>query len=103
MAIKLQSSKGAVTIAQQMKKGDKGVTYYPSVSEDGWLSWIPSEEGAPEIEPSYIKGQQGIQGEQGKDGLSLIHIGEEEPDNPDCLVWLFTSPDAISSAEEVSY
>ena len=103
MAIKLHNTGGSISIAHALAKGDKGITYYPSVSEDGWLSWTPSEEGAPEIEPSYIKGQQGIQGEQGKDGLSLIHIGEEEPDNPDCLVWLFTEPDAVSSAEEVEY
>lgn len=45
--------------------GEDGGYYYPSVSEDGTLSFSPSKYGMPSVESVNIKGQPGSPGEPG--------------------------------------
>lgn len=46
-----------------------GATFYPSVSEDGIISWT-NDKGLPNPVPVDIKGPQGIQGDQGEVGAT---------------------------------
>lgn len=46
-----------------------GATFYPSVSEEGIISWT-NDKGLPNPAPVDIKGPQGIQGEQGRVGAT---------------------------------
>lgn len=89
--------------------GEDGGYYTPSVSENGDLSWSPSQEDMPEISPVNIRGPQGIEGKQGiqgpegKQGIQGIegkqgpegpagdpgvHVGTEEPVSDDVRVWV---------------
>lgn len=46
-----------------------GATFYPSVSEEGIISWT-NDKGLPNPAPVDIKGPQGIQGDQGEVGAT---------------------------------
>ena len=46
-----------------------GATFYPSVSEEGIISWT-NDKGLPNPTPVDIKGPQGIQGDQGEVGAT---------------------------------
>lgn len=83
-----------------------GGYYTPEVSAEGELSWTPSREDMPEVETVNIMGpmgpegpqgergqrgipgEPGIQGPAGKDGKSGIYVGDEEPTDPDILIWI---------------
>lgn len=77
MAIQLKANKGAVAIqgksgnvdltahVGQTIVGDDGGFYMPSVSEEGILTWTPSEAEMPEAPSASIKGPKGDKGEQG--------------------------------------
>lgn len=83
-----------------------GGYYTPDVSAEGDLTWTPSREDMPEVETVNIMGPQGetgpqgiqgpkgetgepgIQGPAGKDGKSGIYVGDEEPTDPDILIWI---------------
>ena len=49
-------------------QGDKGAYYRPHVGAGGWLDWIPSEDGLPEIDIVNITGPKGDTGSQGEKG-----------------------------------
>lgn len=100
MTIELVSNKGAIDISKQLAKGDDGGYYTPSVDDEGNLSWVASEEDMPEIEPVNIRG---VKGDKGDDGITPVHIGAEEPTDDNVVIWLWTEPDVIQSAEEVDY
>ena len=62
-------------------QGDKGAYYRPHVGAGGWLDWIPSEDGLPEIDIVNItgpKGDTGAQGEKGDKG----DTGPQGPQGP---------------------
>lgn len=103
MAIKLHNPSGSISLSQKMKKGDDGGYYIPELDEKGNLSWHATEDDMPAIEPVNIKGQKGDKGDTGKDGVTPVHIGEEEPTDDNVVIWLWTEPDVISSAEEREY
>lgn len=46
-------------------KGDPGGYYTPTVSEDGNLTWLPSEEDMPAVPGSNIAGPEGPEGKSG--------------------------------------
>jgi hypothetical protein len=77
--IELIKTKGALNVAQKMAKGDDGGYYTPEVSEDGELNWYPSKIDMPQIEGANILGPQGSSG---------IYVGQDEPQDPNILVWL---------------
>lgn len=63
-----------------------GATFYPSVSEEGIISWT-NDKGLPNPAPVDIKGPQGIQGEQGEVGATGPQgpkgsIGPQGPQGP---------------------
>jgi hypothetical protein len=60
--IRLTEKNGAINLAQKMMKGEDGGYYQPNVDADGNLTWTPSEEEMPEIEPSNILGPVGPTG-----------------------------------------
>lgn len=66
MALKLGKEQGNLTLSQ-MAKGDDGGYYVPTVSEDGNLSWVPSDESMPAVPEVNIAGADG---KPGKDGVS---------------------------------
>ena len=66
MALKLGKEQGNLTLSQ-MAKGDDGGYYTPTVSEDGNLSWVPSEEDMPAVPEVNIAGADG---KPGSDGIS---------------------------------
>ena len=47
--------------------GEKGGYYKPTVSEDGDLSWTPSDSAMPPVETTNIKGPEGKPGTSGSD------------------------------------
>lgn len=66
MALKLGKEQGNLTLSQ-MAKGDDGGYYTPTVSEDGNLSWVPSDESMPAVPEVNIAGADG---KPGSDGIS---------------------------------
>lgn len=66
--IKIITTKEKVKVSQQMLKGDDGGYYTPSISDNGDLTWTPSEKTMPEIEGANIRGPQGIKGDKGQIG-----------------------------------
>lgn len=78
MAIQLKSKNTGVTVkgtsgnvdltanVGQTIIGDDGGFYLPSVSEEGVLSWTPSEAEMPAVPDTNIKGPQGETGPQGE-------------------------------------
>lgn len=89
--IKLTGKNGAIDLSKKMLKGDDGGYYIPKVSNDGILSWVPSEPDMKPAEEASIIGPPGPQGETG------IHVGPDEPVDKDVVVWIDT--DAISADE----
>lgn len=80
--IKLQEKNGALDLAQKMMKGDTGGYYMPAVDEEGNLTWAASEEEMPAVDSANIMGPIGPQGD------NAVYIGEEEPTDPNILVWI---------------
>lgn len=65
----LQEEEAAVTVSEiNVIKGDDGGYYKPTVSDDGVLSWTPSEVGMPPIESANIRGVKGDTGDKGDKG-----------------------------------
>ena len=76
-----ENTTGAAFEGGPFKPGADGVTFYPSVSDDGTLSWT-NEAGVPNPEPLNIKGPQGPQGpatEVTKDSITAA-LGFMPPD-----------------------
>ena len=107
MAVDFVSIKGSNSNVNLTVPSLKSGGYYtPEVSAEGELSWTPSREDMPEVETVNIKGpagadgpqgepgqkgdpgEPGIQGPAGKDGKSGIYVGNEEPTDPDILIWI---------------
>ena len=106
MAIRLVKDAGAVAVAKKMMKGEDGGYYIPEVDAQGNLTWEASEEDMPVIPGANIKGVKGDPGDKGnpgKDGLNFIHIGDEEPTDPNCLVWFNVNPESVANGDEVDY
>ena len=107
MGITLGARKsGSLNVMHEMKKGDDGGYYIPEVDAQGNLTWEASEEDMPEIPGANIRGVQGIPGEKGdrgQDGIRFVHIGADEPTDENCLVWLYTEPNAIQASEGVGF
>lgn len=57
--------------ALQGAKGDPGVTFTPSVSAEGVLSWTSSEAGVAAPASANIRGPQGLPGTDGEDGATF--------------------------------
>ena len=89
--IKLTGKNGAIDLSKKMLKGDDGGYYIPKVSNDGILSWVPSEPDMEPAEEASIIGPPGPQGETG------IHVGPDEPVDKDVVVWIDT--DAVTADE----
>lgn len=80
--IQLKAKNGNVDLTQKIMKGDDGGYYIPHVDENGNLSWTPTEEDMIAAEVANILGPTGAQGPSG------IYVGNEEPTDPNVLVWL---------------
>ena len=65
-----------VNVGPKWFKGDPGGHYTPTVSEDGNLTWLPSEEDMPAVPGANIAGPIGPAGEPGKSG---VWTGEDTP------------------------
>lgn len=89
--IKLTGKNGAIDLSKKMLKGDDGGYYIPKVSNDGILTWVPSEPDMKPAEEASIIGPPGPQGETG------IHVGPDEPVDKDVVVWIDT--DAATADE----
>lgn len=85
------------------EKGDPGGTYYPSVDENGNLSWTPSQQDMLPIQTVNIKGPQGATGETGATGSSGEDGGYYIPvvDNLGDLAWV-GSKQGMESPEVVN-
>ena len=60
MAVKIYSTKPDITLSGGYVGGGLGGYYIPVIDEMGYLSWIPSVEGMPDIEGSFaFKGEKG--------------------------------------------
>ena len=69
---------GKDIIAIPGPQGEDGGYYFPTVNDDGFLSWQPSLEDMPIPAPAYIRGPQGTQGPQGEAGPRGF-TGEQGP------------------------
>ena len=83
-----------------------GGYYTPEVSAEGDLSWTASDENMPEVKTVNVMGPMGPQGPEGKqgpkgdtgekgeqglpgeDGKSGVYVGNEEPTDPNILIWI---------------
>lgn len=99
--IQLKGKSGNVDLTQKIMKGDDGGYYIPHVDENGNLSWTPTEENMIAAEIANILGPTGPRGESG------IYVGNEEPTDPNVLVWLIpageTSDYVMTEAEVKNY
>ncbi len=60
MAVKIYSTKPDLTLSGGYIGGGLGGYYIPVIDEMGYLSWVPSVEGMPDIEGSFaFKGEKG--------------------------------------------
>lgn len=59
-------------LRDEIKMGEDGATFIPSVSEEGIISWT-NDNDLPNPEPRSIKGPQGEKGDRGD---VYIHIVE---------------------------
>lgn len=66
---------------KRIRVSGNGVTYIPSVSEDGTLSWSNNGE-LPNPDPVNVRGAPGPQGPPGMDGLQGIQGIPGEPGDP---------------------
>jgi hypothetical protein len=73
---------GALNLAQKLAKGDDGGYYIPQVDADGNLTWTPSETEMPAVDSANVKGGKGDRGESG------VYVGNDEPTDPNVLIWL---------------
>lgn len=69
--------------------GKDGATFKPSVTEDGVLSWT-NDKGLANPTPVAIKN-------------SGIHIGAEEPTNPNANIWIFPDEEAEEPTDDTVY
>ena len=58
-----------------------GATFFPSVDENGVISWT-NDKGRSNPAPRSIRGPQGLTGDSG------VYIGTTEPTDPDVNVWI---------------
>ena len=95
--IKLTGKNGAIDLSKKMLKGDDGGYYIPKVSNDGILSWVPSEPDMKPAEEASIIGPPGPQGETG------IHVGPDEPVDKDVVVWIDTDAETADELATKEY
>ena len=95
--IKLTGKNGAIDLSKKMLKGDDGGYYIPKVSNDGILSWVPSEPDMKPAEEASIQGPPGPQGETG------IHVGPDEPIDKDVVVWIDTDAETADELATKEY
>lgn len=69
---------GKPSRGEKGEKGDTGAYYRPHVGTGGWLDWIPSEDGLPEVDTVNITGPKGDTGPQGPQGPK----GDTGPQGP---------------------
>lgn len=89
---------GALNLAQKLAKGDDGGYYIPTVDANGNLSWQPTKEDMIAAMVANILGPQGPRGDCG------IYVGEEEPTDPNILIWLIPTgetSDFVMTEKEV--
>lgn len=77
--------------------GEDGGYYTPSVADDGTLTWTPSDESMPQIEPVNIKGPQGEAGTSGENGGYYTPSVSEDG----TLSWT-PSDDTMASVESIN-
>ena len=95
--IKLTGKNGAIDLSKKMLKGDDGGYYIPKVSNDGILTWVPSEPDMKPAEEASIIGPPGPQGETG------IHVGPDEPVDKDVVVWIDTDAETADELATKQY
>ena len=95
--IKLTGKNGAIDLSKKMLKGDDGGYYIPKVSNNGILSWVPSEPDMKPAEEASIIGPPGPQGETG------IHVGPDEPVDKDVVVWIDTDAETADELATKQY
>ena len=95
--IKLTGKNGAIDLSKKMLKGDDGGYYIPKVSNDGILTWVPSEPDMKPAEEASIIGPPGPQGETG------IHVGPDEPVDKDVVVWIDTDAETADELATKEY
>lgn len=95
--IKLTGKNGAIDLSKKMLKGDDGGYYIPKVSNDGILTWVPSEPDMKPAEEASIIGPPGPQGETG------IHVGPDEPVDKDVIVWIDTDAETADELATKEY
>lgn len=127
MAIKLKAGEGKVDLTTKVTSTviEDGGYYIPTV-KDGILSWEPSEQRMPDVPSADItgpqgedgapftydmftaeqleslkgpKGDKGEQGERGIDGEMGVHVGTEEPTDPQKLIWINPEGTATDTTE----
>lgn len=80
--IQLKGKSGNVDLTQKIMKGDDGGYYIPHVDENGNLTWTPTDADMIAAEVANILGPTGPKGDSG------IYVGNDEPTDPNVLVWL---------------
>lgn len=80
--IQLKGKSGNVDLTQKIMKGDDGGYYIPHVDENGNLTWTPTDADMIAAEVANILGPIGPRGDSG------IYVGNDEPTDPNVLVWL---------------
>lgn len=128
MAIKLKAGEGYVDLTTKKGTTtvvEDGGYYIPTVKE-GILTWEPSEQYMPDVPSADIRGPQGEdgapftydmfseeqlenlkgpkgdkgeQGEKGMDGEMGVHVGTEEPTDPQKLIWINPEGTATDTSE----
>lgn len=128
MAIKLKAGEGYVDLTTKKGTTtvvEDGGYYIPTVKE-GILTWEPSEQYMPDVPSADIRGPQGEdgapftydmfsdeqleslkgpkgdkgdQGEKGMDGEMGVHVGTEEPTDPQKLIWINPEGEATDTGE----
>ena len=96
--IQLKAKGGNVDLTQKIMKGDDGGYYIPHVDENGNLSWTPTD---PDMAAAIIAN---ILGPVGPRGASAIYVGNDEPTDPEVLVWLIPTgevSDCVMTETEV--
>lgn len=96
--IEIGNKKSQVDIKYPNFEGEDGGYYVPLVSDEGYLSWTPTQPDMPAVEMVNIIGPQG---DRGADGESGVYIGETEPTSANLWVNPAELPDVIVSMEQV--
>ncbi len=63
---------------EDYETGFSGKYYLPNISEDGILTFTPSQEGMPEVAPAIVKGPPGPRGAQGPSGAYLPNVTTDD-------------------------